>query len=310
MKKILFLLACLSIFERGHSESLVTLGAGWRQDYLNWNIAGFHNEPNILSELKWKDLQMWEISGSYIGTFCDWIYLRAKGDYAQIYSGRNTDADFLGNNRTELFSLSHNSANKGEAFDLSIGIGIPFHFFCDQLFIAPLIGYSQMEQHLSLHNGFQVFDAFSGFRGHFQGLHSNYRARWMCGFIGFDSAYEINCDSYVAFNAEYYFSRYHGSGHWNLRTDLLDDFKHRGWAHGYSVYAGAFYRIWYQAFLGLGVNWRYFHLRHGTDTTEFLDPIFDSNGNIVAEEILGGSTRLNEVNWGSFRVIASLTYEF
>ena len=52
------------------SRMSIDLGvkAGYRVDQLDWNIAGNNagTDPNILSELSWKDLEIWQVQAETI----------------------------------------------------------------------------------------------------------------------------------------------------------------------------------------------------------------------------------------------------
>lgn len=309
LRRFLFPLS-LVFFQLTYADPYLEMGVGYREDSLNWNIAGFHNSPDVLSELKWEDLQMVDISAMLAGTVCNSYYYRLNADYGKILHGKNRDSDYAADNRQLEYMRSENKANRGEVFDLSAGIGYHFSFFCDILQIMPLFGYAQMEQHLQLHDGFLKINLINGEVGPFPNLHSNYRARWMSPWAGVDFVYQpydcLRC--YGAF--EYLWAEYRGTGHWNLRDDFLGDFKHHGHGKGISVTLAAQYEFWSNFDLGIKANYRRMRLRHGIDRTKFLQEIFDKNDNVIGEEVVVGKTRLNEVNWHSFRIEAILGYNF
>lgn len=101
---------------------------GFRQDDFDWNIAGDiqGGSPNILSELTWPDLSMTQIKAKGRILLKDHLVLDGYAAYADIYSGKNQDSDFLGDNRTSEFSRSNNASDDGEAEDLSAGVGYRF----------------------------------------------------------------------------------------------------------------------------------------------------------------------------------------
>jgi hypothetical protein len=112
-----------------------TLEAGYRLDELDWNIAGGIKGPNIISELEWEDLEIYQMRGS--GRF-DFekgnapFALRLKGSlaYGWIVDGENQDSDFKGNNRTLEYSRSNNNSDDGGVFDAFVGIGARFRGKC------------------------------------------------------------------------------------------------------------------------------------------------------------------------------------
>jgi hypothetical protein len=308
---LLLLLAALVLHSAAMAESLISVGAGWRMDHLDWSIAGPDNEPNILSELEWKDVEMWQVSGKMAADFfCDW-YLKVSGDYGKIYSGKNIDSDFGGNNRTKLFLRSTSEADRGEAFDLSVGIGYPLDCFSDCVRIIPLIGYAYSQQNLTMRKGFITINFLDDVMGRFPGLHSHYRARWVNGWLGFDFTIPLFCDRAKLFGtAEIHTSSFHGTGHWNLRSDFVGDFDHHAKGWGYYLLGGGECRIWSSFFLGAQVSFFWMQASNGSDTTQVVVPIFDPLGNVIAEEVVEARTKLNSVNWHSIRVSAILSYEF
>lgn len=310
MKKLLIMLfACLSTHQ-SQADSSLSIGGGWREDNLTWSIAGPHHIPTILSELEWKKIQMFCISGEYRGDVCTHWYLRLSGDYGKVYAGKNIDADYLGNHRTLLFSRSRNAGNRGEAFDLSLGVGYPLRHGCEGLQVIPLVGYAHMEQHFQMRKGYQTFDLFTDQIGPFPGLHSNYRAKWMDAWTGFDILYQCTPCLKLYGYFEYHFSVYHGTGHWNLRRDFLGDFHHRGHGDGYAVTLGGNWEVWNHLSLGLRGHYQYLAIRKGFDKTKFLLPIFNSSGELIDEEVIVGRLPLHRVHTDSISLQLILCYDF
>lgn len=295
MKRLIFALLFTTYLA---ADTSFWLGTGWRQDSLNWNIAGYHHEPNVLSELKWKSIQMWEIAGGFKTQFFDCVVFKFYGDYAKVFSGRVTDQDFAGDDRTLMYSESKSKANKGEAFDLSLGLGYPFTF-CD-FTITPLIGYAHMEQHFRIIHGRETVDELDHILRSFPDLHSNYRTKWNSFWIGADNNYLITDDINVYANVEGHFAHYKATGHWNLRTDFADDFKHHGYGWGLILSGGASYQLCNQLYVGLGVLYRYFHIHHGCDETSFFE----------GDTVVVGKSSLNAVNWHSFSAGLAIGYGF
>jgi hypothetical protein len=291
------------------AETSCELGFGWREDHLDWNIAAFDNDPDILSELEWNDIRMLQISGKLTSTVCwDW-YLKITGDYATVYDGKNIDSDYAGNSRTRLFLRSENNASKGEAFDISVGIGYPLNYW-EGFSVIPLIGYAVMEQHFHMHDGFQTVNLINGSVGPFPGLDSTYRARWVNAWLGMDFFFPIYCDTTLFCSGELHSSTFHGSGHWNLRRDFIGDFKHNSHGWGFVFTGGGDYRIWNSIYLGGRVTYVWMHASNGTDTTTFVIPVTDRFNKIIGEKVVVGKTRLNAVNWHSLRLEATVSYEF
>jgi len=310
---ILCLCLCASLgLEAIHKPSFdAVIGGSYRQDALNWNIAGLDNHPNILSELAWHDLRIAQVQGYFkftppISSF----YVRANGSYGQIYQGYVQDSDYDGDDRTLEYSRSISKADKGEVFDLSAGLGWQFSLLCGMFKFAPVAGVSHQEQHLRMYDGDQIINTISDFLGPFDGLHSNYRAKWTGPWVGVDL--EFNPLSSLRFFAtsEWHWAQYHGTGHWNLREDFISDFKHD--ANGYGILSALgmkyeFVKNWSLVLLG---QYQTMRTQHGSDKTffeiEIIDPVLGPIGTLP----LVGETRLNEVNWHTFAATAAISYHF
>lgn len=289
-------------------DTAIWLGTGYRQDELDWTIAGSNGTPNVMSELSWKDLQMVEVSGGISGElFCIGAY-RINADYAWILHGRNRDSDYAGDNRTIEYSRSDNKASRGEAFDLKAGIGTHYTF-CG-LVITPLTGYALMEQHLTMYHGNQTIDLIGFGLGRFKGLHNRYNTTWQSPWVGIDLFYDTECDFTFYGSFEYHWPYYRAKGHWNLRTDFIGDFIHRGNGHGCWSTIAATYALCSGFNCGISGEALIFKIKDGTDTTKFIDVITDTNGNIIGEQVFTGRTKLNVVNYRSYRVQAFLSYVF
>ena len=137
------------------------VGVGYRRDKFHWSIGGIGGVPNVLSELKWKHLNSVQVEGygSYVS--CRNYAIRVSGNYGEIYHGRNTDTDFLGNDETIPFSISNNNAGKGRLYDVDAGVGYRVTSTCGRFVATPLAGWSYHGQDLHLYDGEQVFDLFS-----------------------------------------------------------------------------------------------------------------------------------------------------
>ena len=65
-----FVLSCLAGSVLAGELSGVAVSAGYRLDSLDWNIDGRGNpvgsSPNILSELQWRDLDIFQLNGVFL----------------------------------------------------------------------------------------------------------------------------------------------------------------------------------------------------------------------------------------------------
>lgn len=267
----------------------LTLGDSFRRDSLDWNIAGDSSgrNPNILSELTWKSIRIFQLSGEGIYRFGQQSEpsvagcLKGRAGYGWIYAGKNQDSDYLGDNRTSEFSRSNNSADDGRVVDLLAGGGVRFAWLRGRLSVMPLAGVSYHRQSLTISNGYQTIPD----NGPFPGLNSSYTAEWFGPWIGADFDCRPASRLTIATGMELHNVRYYGEGNWNLRSDLQHprSFKHEGYGFGLVLsqkFSLRLARHFAVALQGRLEKWR---VDDGEDT------IYFSNGTI-------GKTRLNEVN--------------
>jgi len=109
-------------------ETEFVFTGGYRRDDLDWSIAGDSsgNNPNILSELTWDDLESYQVKFQGNLVWPNIIALRGLADYGWISDGENQDSDYYGDNRTWEFSRSNNNSDDGDVWDVSLAIGYPF----------------------------------------------------------------------------------------------------------------------------------------------------------------------------------------
>ena len=296
-------------------ESELVLSAGYRVDDFDWNIAGdIHgNSPNVLSELTWDDLEIYQLelyNKSIVREVC---YLRGSLSYGWIKDGDNQDSDYLEDNRALEFSRSNNDADDSDTLDASLGIGYPFTFGSGFVGLTPLVGYSYHEQNLTMTDGNQTITWISldpDFPdgpplGPMLGLDNTYEAQWKGPWVGFDliftskdvHRYLAQVEAYV--NLEYHWADYCAEADWNLITRFAHpkSFEHDADGDGIVISAG-WNVVWsYHWALNANFDYQDWSTDHGTDRTFFSD------GSV--EE-----TRLNEVNWKSYAVMVGLSYRF
>jgi Protochlamydia outer membrane protein len=139
------------------TEFIVT--GGYRVDDLNWNIAGDinGNNPNIISELTWDDLESYQLKFQGRLVWPNLIALRGSLAYGWLFDGKNQDSDYSGDNRTFEYSRSNNATDDDRVWDASLAVGYPFRFGRTVIgTFTPLAGYSHHEQQLNISDGFQT----------------------------------------------------------------------------------------------------------------------------------------------------------
>ncbi len=282
----------------------VDFGAGFRKDKFEWGIAGqiedpngdIVNSPNVLSELKWKDLRMAQIGGNISYVSCRNYVLRFDGQYGTIYHGKVTDHDYSGDGRTGLFSLSHNKADKGHVYDLSFSTGYRVTSTCARFIATPLIGYSQHAQYLRITDGHQIFPM----NERISGLDSRYTTRWYGPWLGVDFEARVERCAYIFGGIEYHLLAYRGHGEWNLRPDI-GRFNHKAYGQGYLATLGGKWEIFTNWAIGLMGNYRMFRTRHGREHNILHDPI---DGPISI------TSRFNGAQWHTYSVSGTVSWRY
>ncbi len=270
------------------------VGVGHRVDNLDWSVAGDVNgrNPNVLSELTWRDLGIvqLELGGNMV--LDNSVYLRGNLAYGRIYAGDNQDSDYAGDNRTIEYSRSNNGADDGSVSDLSVGVGYQFRPG-ERTRLTPIVGYSRHEQNLKMRDGYQTIPPL----GAFAGLDSSYDTRWSGPWVGVDFSHVIDHRFSLFGAAEYHQGDYKADANWNLRDDFAHpvSFTQKADAGGTILMFGGAYRLtdaWTLRGSLRYQNW---------STDPGVDRVFFANGGSV-------ETRLNEVNWDSRLVMFSVSY--
>lgn len=285
------------------------LAGGYRMDNLNWNIAGNRQggDPNVLSELSWSHVTIYQLKLTNRTVIMDWVYLRWHVDCGIVVSGDNQDSDYLGDNRTEEFSRSINGVDGNHVWDGSIGGGPHLSLFESTVTVCPILGYAIAEQDFNIVDGYQVLTTPPSATplGPIEHLDSRYQTRWRGPWIGVDLLLSMPIEKgllrrvEVLFSGEYHWVDYSADANWNLRTDLAHPVSFSHDAQGTGMKVGTTIRFDTQKRWGfeLGMNM----IEMTTDPG--VDRIYQADGSI-------GETRLNEVKWRAFTVEAGLGYQF
>lgn len=278
-------------------SSTFSLRMGYRVDDFDWNIAGdiTGENPNVLSELTWSDVEIYQMKFYNVTMIPRMLYFRGALAYGWIFDGENQDSDFYGDDRTLEWSRSSNSGNNGEVFDASLGIGYPFTFGKGKFRLSPLLGYSYHEQRLRITDGYQAIPPL----GPFPDLDSTYETEWDGPWLGLDIVFQLNQKHSIFAAFEYHWADYYAVADWNLRDDYAHpkSFEHETDGTGIVVSAGWTYLL--HGGWGLDITIDY----QNWSTDPGIDRVFTAAGTTA-------ETRLNEVNWESFMAMMGLSYHF
>jgi len=289
---------------RFQPEAEMIFSAGYRRDDLDWSIAGDSsgNNPNILSELTWDDLESYQVQFQGRLVWPNIVALHGSADYGWIFDGDNQDSDYLGDNRTYEFSRSNNSTDGDNVWDVSLAVGYPFRTGKNIIgTITPLVGYSHHEQNLKITDGYQTIPAL----GSFPGLDSSYDTKWKGPWIGIDMQFRAaEIKSFAQrfetfFSYEYHWADYEAEADWNLRDDLRHpkSFEHDADGNGWIIRTGFNFAL--QRHIALNFSYDY----QSWSTDDGTDKVFFSDGTTA-------KTQLNEVTWTSYALGLGLLVRF
>ncbi len=295
-------------------EANLSLSAGRRFDQLDWSIAGdiTGQNPNILSELTWEDLEIFQVKakgqvvlGSPRLPYFDAV-LMGGVSYGWIDDGDNQDSDYIGDNRSLEFSRSNSSTEADNVIDINVGVGPRFTLGSGTLKISPLGGYSYHEQNLNITNGLQTvsrsdLDPDVVSLGPLTGLDSYYETQWYGPWAGIDLELASGNKLIVKGSFEYHWATFEAEADWNLRPDLAHpaSFVHDADGEGIVVAATVTYDLWQHWAVEISGDYQDWQTDPGISRTYVVSP---SPG--------VGVTRLNEVNWESYSLMLGITYRF
>lgn len=189
-------------------QPTIDLGAGFGREHLDWSIAGHPNgqNPNILSELAWDDLQGMNTWLRMETPVWRRMVVAADLSFMQTLSGHARDTDYSGDNRTnKVFDMPLKS---DRGYRLTYGAMAGYRLFDGGRFSSiAYLGYRWRAQRLLL-----LYEA---------DLESTYRADWRGPLVQLSVGYRHRHLAYRA-AASYGQLRYRAVADWNL----IDAFEH------------------------------------------------------------------------------------
>jgi hypothetical protein len=285
-----------------YKNANVYLRSGYRKDKLVWNIANIGGAPNILSELTWEDIEIATLNfGASYELTNDWL-LNFDAVYGRIFNGDNQDSDYLGNNRTQEFSRSNNSAEDGDVYDISLSAAYTLNVNKSVEF-QPEIGISYHAQNFMMTDGYQTVSEF-GFTnpvGPFSGLNSTYDATWFGPWVGVNTLIKPSEELTFNFGVEYHYVSYDATANWNLRSDFAhpESFTHEADGYGWVTRFEGIYKYSPQLSFDLALNYQeWIANKNGKDTTYFSD------GTVVDD------IPFNEAKWRTYGLSIGVNYDF
>jgi Protochlamydia outer membrane protein len=279
---------------------------GWRQDCVNWCMAGHTEEDTeLFSQVSWKDLKMMQ-AGARI-KFCGLgsFYARAYGDCAKIYQGMKLDSNLWSRETMKEFCPSVHHAGKGETYDLSFGLGIPTVRLCGFL-VVPMVGYAYMQQHLQMFNNQPMV-----FKEHpeLEGFKNKSHNRWKGPWTGVDLSICLG-NLTLEGEWEYHWTHFFGKGDWNLRDSFSNDLYDQANGRGVRTNVRLLYNIFSFLSIGLGVDFWDFHAKNGKSEVALPLHLLNSDGDIVQTYSKWFELGFKQIRWRSARVNGVISFCF
>ncbi len=287
-------------FQNENVDLIIHPGIGFRIDDLKWSIADQDGHPNILSELEFNDLIIFQYGFDFDLTVKE-IYLRSTLYYGGIIDGKCTDSDYYIDNREGLFSRSESEINNDDVQDITVGLGYQFYLNNKKSKIAPLIGISDHQQNLRITNGVQTVATpqLTPAIGSFPDLNSTYQAKWNTWWLGMDAFFKVTKNVSLSSSLEFHTANYKAKADWNLRDDFAHpvSYTHKAKGKGIVIKVGinkTLDKHWNVGLMTIWQDWR---------TSSGIDKLYFSTGETI-------STKLNKVDWESKSINLFFSYKF
>jgi hypothetical protein len=251
-----------------------SVSAGRQVENFNWSIAGniSGQSPNVLSELKWKDVSGFSYSTALQWNFWQKFVLTSGYSRVSVSSGNVSDIDYTADNRSQPNYNQNFSDNKGYTSAWFAGAGYTV-INNSQLSLTPFVGYGNNRQSL------YIVDL----TGQLPDLNSSYDAQWKGPFLDVKSSVKIWQDLMLKANVTYNQVTYSAQGDWNLISQFQHPLSYRHSAKGYGVNAAA--KLAYSITPNIAINagYNYFNWETGNGT----DQLYLSSGQVDKTQMNG-----------------------
>ena len=260
--------------QRIENNLQMSLSAGRQAENFNWSIAGniSGQSPNVLSELKWRNVSGLNYSASLQWNF--WKKLVLTGGYSRtsVSSGNVSDIDYTADNRTQPNYNQNFSDNKGYSSAWFAGAGFAI-IDNNRIYLTAFAGYGINRQSLFIVD----------LTGQFPNLNSSYDAQWKGPFLKVKSSVRIWRNLKLAADVTYNQVTYSAQGDWNLISQFQHPASYRHSAKGYGVnFAGnLIYCI--TARIVINAGYSYFNWQTGNGT----DQLYLSSGQVDKTQLNG-----------------------
>ncbi|MET4137794.1 outer membrane beta-barrel protein [Pedobacter sp. UYP1] len=249
-------------------------GAYSVQDF-DWSIAGnsMGQNPNILSEVKWKNIKGPGMGLDIRLNIWSPIFLKVSYQSSFIKSGKVSDTDYASDNRTN--TSYHADLNSNEGFTYTYAVAGGYEFKINPfLKLSPFAGYLKDAQHLHLKDFNEESDPAV------KTLNSTYQANWTGPMIGIEADFRLSNQLSLRGMVNYKQLKYKATADWNL----IDSFEHpvsfRHTANGYGTDGLLQLNFRFTSILSVFARGNYSYANTGKGT----DELFLIDGKVVQSQ--------------------------
>lgn len=243
-----------------------------------WSIAGNSagQNPNILSEVIWKNSKSRGIGADVSIGLCSGIFVKAQYHKSFIYAGTASDKDYAQDNRSNPTYQAELSSNEGSAYRFTAALGYRLKT-TSNLLLMPYAGYTRSRQFLHL----KAFEQPAG--PGLKALNSTYQTNWTGALAGIDATFLFSQTISASALLNYKQLNYSANANWNLIDAFAHPVSFKHTAKGFETNAAVVFNI--QLSLGIAAliraDYSYAETGTGTDQLFLIDgqqPVSRFNG--------------------------------
>jgi hypothetical protein len=314
------------------------IGSGYRQDNLDWRIAGPCGQPEAIEKVNWKGLDIWALDAELDLVICNSILLRVDGTWGKIYHGRVRNSIYApgcppvcappfncscDDNQFEF--MRTNAHVRGDVYEASLGLGYQYVWLEADFLTTPLVGYAYDMQRLQMYDAtryinFNPINGHPELLGHISSWHGRYNTRWRGPWIGMNLQWNMDACFTIYAEYQYHWATYRAGGDWEDKkrhhhshqddyTKLPSGYSHHAHGKGQIIKAGGEWMLSDGWILGLKGEFQAWNTYKGREKTKAREPVMDAFGNVI-EVRLPVSLKLNRVNWRSIAYVAYIGFDW
>lgn len=290
----LFVSTFLSLFA-AEPESSIQIGCGYRVDHTRWDMKAPQNLFNAetSSKLSCKDEQIFLVSAAFQSIATPWLYLRGYADFGWLTGKTLHEIDHFNSLSPPVKMENRFFLDAKNVYDLSLGVGYPFEFFCSQIFFAPVVGYSYQAQNLGTtelsidlisqklttaqQEALGILPPVEPIPTNAKFL-SRYRSREWGPWVGFDIAFRPWDCIIIYGQFDYHFAQIRRKRKSNMGITYFDTFTKTHHGHGYNSTVGAVWYFAYDWYVSATGNFQYWKSK--SDYDSFLLELHSVNFNV------------------------------